>query len=103
VATSYDTAFDDVDFKQCANKVLEFISLTFGGRMSKATNLILKSWEVSVNTTLCKSRLHPEHKYTTMCQTKAVSVFCLLTTKEIYMLKVMKVSYSKAEGIREDN
>jgi len=51
VATSDNTASDDADFKQCANKVLEFISLTFGGRMSRTTNLILNSWEVPVNTT----------------------------------------------------
>jgi hypothetical protein len=64
-------------------RFFEAISLVFGGRMSKNTNLVLDSWEVSVNTTKDMRRLYPEHKHTAMCQTRAVAVFCVLASKEI--------------------
>jgi len=50
VTTSDDNGSDEDDFKQCADKVSEFISLTFDGRVSESTNLILYNWEVSVKT-----------------------------------------------------
>jgi hypothetical protein len=81
--TSDDNASDEDDVKQCADKVSEVISLAFGGRLCKTTNLILDSREVSVKTTQDMSRLSPEQKYTAMCQTKAVSVFCVVTSREM--------------------
>ena len=75
VTTSDDNTSDEGGFKQCADKASEVISLAFSGRMCKSTNLILYSWEVSVNNKEFLCITHTvEHNYISPSSTVGVQL-----------------------------
>ena len=75
VTTSDDNTSDEGGFKQCADKASEVISLAFSGRMCKSTNLILYSWEVSVNNKEFLCITHTvEHNYISPSSTVGIQL-----------------------------